>query len=51
MCKGVFYGKDCFDVHSCCELHIPEFECKFDWVVPIPDLLHLEMNAVKAFVF
>ena len=49
-CQESFYGKDCFDVHASCELQSPEFECEFDWVVPISGLLHLEMNAAKAFL-
>ena len=53
MCKErqeSFYGKDCFDVHACCELQTPDFEWEFDWMVPIPGLLHLEMNAAQAFM-
>ena len=49
-CQESFYGKDCFDVHVCCELQSPDFEWEFDWVVPIPGQLHLEMNAAKAFM-
>ena len=49
-CYDSFYGRDSIENHSCYVLRQAEFENEFDWFVPIPGLLHLEMNAAKSFL-
>ena len=49
-CNDSFYGRDSIENRSCYVLRQAEFESEFDWFVPIPGLLHLEMNAAKSFL-
>jgi len=50
ICEESFYGKSNFENHSCFVLHNASYEFEFDWIVALPGLLHLEMNAAKAFL-
>jgi hypothetical protein len=49
ICHEAIYGEIPFREHRCSILHdvVPVHE--FGWVLPMPGLLHLEMNACKAF--
>ena len=47
-CKKCFYGLTSFKEHKC--FIITEHSFEFSWLVPIPGLLHLEMNLGRAFV-
>ena len=49
-CLESFYGIETFENHSCYILHTASFEREFDWIVPLPGLLYLEMNAAKSFM-
>ena len=46
-CKETMYGKTNFDDHPCNVLNSITPEHEFDWIIIMPGLLHLEMNAVK----
>ena len=49
-CNASVYGKETFSEHTCAELRdvIPTHD--FDWIGLPLGLLHLEMNAGRAFI-
>lgn len=47
--KKSIYGHDAFLEHRCSMLHDSVSTREFGWVLPMPGLLHIEMNACKAF--
>jgi hypothetical protein len=51
MCEQVFYGSTSLMEHRCKILHedVAQAEHQFGWLTPLPGLLHVEMNACKAF--
>ena len=49
-CNNSFYGKENFEGHRCFILEGGPLSREFDWIILSPGLLHLEMNAIKAFV-
>ena len=49
-CSQSFYGKEKFEEHECVGSNDCQPSREFDWIVPLPGLLHLEMNAAKAFM-
>lgn len=49
-CNDCFFGSDSFNDHKCKVLYNTLPVREFDWIVPIMGLLHLEMNAARAFV-
>ncbi|XP_060601916.1 uncharacterized protein LOC132755133 [Ruditapes philippinarum] len=48
-CDEGFYGYDNFLEHRCSILHNIQPQHQYGWLVPLPGLLHIEMNACKAF--
>lgn len=48
-CDEGFYGYNNFLVHRCSILHNIQLQHQYGWLVPLPGLLHIEMNACKAF--
>ena len=48
-CCKYFYGMACFKDHKCFILHENSPILEFGWLVPIPGLLHIEMNIARAF--
>ena len=48
-CDGSFFGKDVFFEHKCSILYDIPPKYEFGWLLPLPGLLHIEMNACKAF--
>ena len=50
-CKCCFYGEDNLRSHSCFSMNTEILlRREFDWIIPMPGLLHIEMNAAKAFM-
>ena len=50
LCGESSYGECNFKEHTCCLLQNVTPSREFDWIVPTPGLLHLEMNCGKAFM-
>ena len=48
-CKDRFYGIDSFKGHRCSILYDITPRHEFGWLIPMPGLLHVEMNGCKAF--
>ena len=48
-CKDRFYGIDSFKWHRCSILYDITPRHEFGWLIPMPGLLHVEMNGCKAF--
>ena len=44
------HGMEIFENYSSYILNTASFERKFDWIAPLPGLLHLKMNAAKSFM-
>ena len=49
-CNISFYGREAYKEHSCKPPESAELVREFDWVVLIPGLLHLEMNAARSYM-
>ena len=49
-CGNSYYGEETFKQHICHLLRKSEGRREFSWVVPIPGLLHLEMNSARSFI-
>ena len=49
-CETSFYGDGNFKQHRCYILGCAICVHEFDWIIPLPGTLHIEMNACKAFV-
>ena len=49
-CSKCFYGLLPFQEHKCHVLHNIEPTREFDWLVPINELLHVEMNVARSFI-
>ena len=49
-CQQSFYGKELFLEHRCSIMHDTVPQNEFDWIFLFPGLLHLEMNAGRAFM-
>ena len=47
-CKQSFYGENSFENHDCCISNSIDPEREFDWIILLPGLFHLEMNAARA---
>ena len=45
-----FYGKKCFEEHTCFMIKTASSKYEFDWLEPVCGLLHLEMNLGRAFL-
>jgi hypothetical protein len=50
-CEQVFYGSTLLMEHRCKFLHgdVAQAEHQFGWLITLPGLLHVYMNACKAF--
>ena len=49
-CGKSIYGKDNAEEHDCVVLSEAGMTLEFDWVILLPGLLYLEMNAAKAWI-
>ncbi|MES9884493.1 MAG: hypothetical protein ABW185_26915, partial [Sedimenticola sp.] len=49
ICEESFYGSESFLEHKCSILYDVTPQHEFGWLVPMPGLLHIEMNACKSF--
>ena len=48
-CDESFHGIENFSEHRCCILHNVTPQYQFGWLIPLPGLLHIDMNGCKAF--
>ena len=49
-CDKCFYGIEVLKKHDCFAEHNVSYQHHFDWIVPVPGLLHVEMNGARAFL-
>ena len=49
-CTNCFYEISAFKDHKCYILHKVDPIREFSWVVPVPGLLHVEMNVARSFM-